>query len=344
MNIINQKLNMNKNVHYNIIIIGCGVSGLLAANNLLSNNYKGTIAIIDSKSKENIFEEADDVPYYFNSNVQISNLLLKKIIMNFQIWDNGNFYTKATDEIAEKYANKIVKQSCNTTIRHIKGEKDIFIPLNSTQYGRRNYLLRLLFEQLYDNINFFFESQIITIDIALKKIQTSNNAIISYDNLISTIDLPSFFILANRINKFSSFKHIPFYIAILNNRNPFEYRAVYISDENIRFNRFAFIGERLFIECPVKFDLSNITNKEKTCFHALDCLWILGKNETVKYKEMIPGRLVSLSIEDSVCLENDYNKYDIYFLGRFGTWTFKLTEDVWNDSIKITKKILNNGI
>lgn len=324
--------------HYHVAVIGCSVSGLLLAMRLQERSYSGRIALIDGRPEESIRAMGDDVPYYFNREVAIPGLSLRRETMLLDIWYGGAIHTQATPEMAMAYAKKIVGQSSKTTLDFLKGRRDIYVPVGSETGGRRRALLNGLLTNVRD-AEWHFSAPIVAVDCANHRLELTGGRFISYDQLVSTIALPVFLQLAAAPTKGDvEFVRRPFYMALASAPPTGKYRATYCPDPNVLLNRCALLNDRLFIEAPQEFHISTLASED------LRFLATLGIPKTVdsltfEYKQINPGRFVALEPEILKRIQDALIAHGIFLLGRYGTWTFKLTEDVWDDTEVIASMI-----
>lgn len=325
---------------FDVIIIGSGISGLLMACRLQQERFAGSILVVEKRAKENIFEIADDVPYYFNRQTDIPGLYLQNSFIDMKIWDRGIVFRNATKEIARRYAIKIVGQECKTTIEHLIRKRLIFIPTVNEHKGRRSILLKSLFENIKKRVVFLFERKVKVINIVKKLILLNDGSMISFKHLINTIALPVFLqSIEPPITNSLELESKPFFIALIPCKSTSQYQAVYCPDLNIRFNRCALLDDCIFIESPNEFNLKSISNYELGFFESLKLNWII-EHKDILCKWIKPGRFVALNTKERENLVNNLKEKDVFLLGRYGTWTFKLTEDVWDDTLSIAQQIL----
>lgn len=318
-----------------VAIIGSGVSGLTMAARLRLNRFQGSVLIVDSRSEAAITAEADDVPYYFNRKVDIPGLNLCPTEMLLDIWWGGRFHIRPDATMSSAYAQKIVGQQCPTTIDFIRGTRTIFVPPQSEEVGRRHTFIAKLMARR-DAI-MHFGATVETIDLSAKLLRLSNGQRVGYGALVSTISLPYVLsAITPRIPFSLDLKGRPFFMVLCWQQLPARYRATYCPDPMVTFNRVATLGKRIFIEAPCKFSLDSLSLEDRELLRELS---LRVTQQIVESKWIRPGRMVGLEASKLERLKAFFSLYDTYLLGRYATWTFKLTEDVWDDSATIAARI-----
>jgi hypothetical protein len=322
-----------------VLIAGCGVSGMLMAQRLLQENYPGAIYIIDKKKRYDIVNSPDDVPYFFNRMTEIYGLNLVQDYVDMSIWDDGMCHINPTDELSLRYSNKILGQACNTTVSFVNKRKKMYVPENYSTSGIRHTFINILYRNIKDRTHIIFEQCINCLDLDNKCVLLENGQAIKFKYLISTIALPHLLEL-DSLKKYKKTDLVqqPFYMSIITCKPTSENRVIYCSDPDIRFSRCCLINNLVFVEAPHEFNLKHISPYESKFLKDINLEWIIDQPK-IEYKWINPGRFIEARKDFYNELCQYFNKRGIFLLGRYGTWRFKLTEDVWDDTTDIANLI-----
>ena len=305
---------------------------------LATEKFTGNILVIEKRNKNEIVGQADDIPYYFNREVNIPYLNLQPSSIIMRIWSQGKFYESTNLSMSTNYALKIVGKPCSTTIDHISGKKRIFVPQNSNAGGRRSALISLLFENFSEKAEVHFEEELISVKLDARTIYIQDYEI-GYGILINTLPMPDFYKISRLVPPCHlDFETNPFYMAIISREPKADYWATYCPDSDVRFNRCAILSDRIFIEAPMFFYLKMLHKSEQRFFEHLG-VFELFNSMRIMYKWTFPGRFVALRKEDLLSISEYFRHNNVYMLGRYASWTFKLTEDVWDDTLHIASYV-----
>ncbi|WP_312432559.1 hypothetical protein [Lacrimispora sp.] len=319
-----------------IVILGDGISGQLFLNYLKYHTELDYSCIILDKREKAIVDSIDDVPFYFNNVIEDFRRLFVPIKINMGIYDRGKINYQGTDYFAYKYSMKILGHYSNNTVRFIKREKQAYIIRSSDGVlGRKMTLFSELHKRNSDN-QYFFNSEVIKIDVNNKILYTVNKTI-AYDLLVSTIPL-------NVLNKITnqcpwanaSLNTYPFYINRLQVKADNKYKVLYCTDNSIRFSRMAKLNDTIFLESRERIDLKSVTLKEqKFINYFLNPEYMLNGKSYMSY----PGRFEQLDDDLYNKIEKEYRKSGVFLLGRMATWQFKLVENIYDDCREICEWI-----
>jgi len=335
-------MNKNNHIKYNVILIGEGISSLCFLN-ILKNTKEFSnikILIIEKKSIEDVYFE-DTFPFYFNKIINFKNFEVVPQKLNLRIWENNKEYKICTKSISERFSKKLLNKTSKTTIDFIDGsEKIIYTQYNTDHIDRKKQFITLLKTNLnvHDNISFIYDEPVIHIDQNKKIINTNKNSY-QFEHLISTIPLNIFLTLSNNIKYLKLLYSCDFNIyTIRTNEN--KYEVTYCSDEKIRFSRIAHLGYKIFIESREKLCFNNLNNYEEQLFNNLGISFLINsKNRNFIHTQN--NRFINLSKSDHEIICNEFEKNSVYFIGRYANWVYKLTENIYDDSYDIIKKLRN---
>ena len=319
------------NTNKKVVIIGAGISTHIFLNEVKNRNLNYNITVLEKKSYQEIIDEYDDVPFYFNKEIPSLNVDFEKIVVKMRIYDNNILYDHGTDEFSEKYSKKILGRKSGNTIKFLEKNKNAFVIRDNDKVGRKMLLQNILIERNKNN-NFLYDNEVKSINLKDKVITLENGNSINYDILISTIPLNYLMNLTE--NKIIDLFYKPFNIIKIYGLEDIDYKVAYCTDANIRINRIARLGNTIFIESPNKLSLSEM-NAEENKFIDM----FISKDNLKKYKnksyQIFPGRFSQLNNNDYQKVEDFFLKYNVFLLERMATWRFKLVEDVLEDSRKI---------
>jgi hypothetical protein len=180
--------------------------------------------------------------------------------------------------------------------------------------------------------------EIAGINLTYKLIDYSNKsktAAIPYDYIVSTIAMPKMLNLA-KIETKIKFENFPFYgISKKLSYNTNTYQQLVITDPNIAMARVTLFDDELFIE-SVNTSLSELELAILADFWGQDIFPIDRYLKTI-----YPGRLNILTqAERKPLLYWLTQEHDIFTLGRYGAWTYKVANDVWDDTKFICEMIM----
>jgi hypothetical protein len=129
-----------------------------------------------------------------------------------------------------------------------------------------------------------------------------------------------------------------FNISVKNLSQPEKYHVIYCSDPHVRVNRVACLGERLYMESPEEISLEKLNPIEEKFMEQVKKK--LGLTElSFDLKNAPYPRFVENDLNETEKLEKHLETQGIFLLGRYASWRFLLTEDVWDKTKKILQKI-----
>ena len=319
------------NINQKIVIIGAGISAHIFMNEIKNKNLNYNITILEKKSCQEIVDEYDDVPFYFNKKIPSLNVDFEKIIVKMRIYDNSCLYERGNDKFSEKYSQKILGKASGNTIKFLEKNKSAYVIKDKNKTGRKMLLQKVLQER-NKNHNFLYNTEVKSINLQNKCIVLNNGKCIGYDFLISTIPLNYLMNLTK--NKMIDLYYKPFNIIKIYGLNDIDYKVAYCTDFNIRINRIARLGDTIFIESPNKLSLNKINQDEKNFINMFIKIDDIKKYKNKNYR-IFPGRFLQLDDNNYEKVKGFFLKYNVFLLGRMATWRFKLVENVLEDSREI---------
>ena len=328
--------NMKKS-YFDIVIIGANISGMLMALRLEEKDSKMKCAVFESETILQKLENADKIPFYINTPVDIPNINWDSENIITEIWDNNCFGSKPNEMQKNIYAKKITSRYCKTTLDNIVYKKKIFVPTNNKIEGRQKILLSSIYNNL-KNTNITFNRKIISISMEKQEIVDSTGLTIKYKYLISTIPLPQLINILNIKMDYNLPCIVkPFYISVINVNFEKKYHVIYCVDKKVRINRIAYLGKKIYIESPEKFSSDSLNKTEKMFIQQIiNKFGLLDIELSFNLEQAIYPRFVENEVEDTNKFIRFMEANNIFLLGRYANWKFMLTENVWNK----TKEIL----
>lgn len=324
--------------YYDVVIIGANISGILMALRVEQEKNPLCAAIFESSDADKRLENSDKIPFYINRCVDIPHIEWKHREIKTQMWDNYSFCSEPNELQKAAYAQKITGRICKTTLDNITYAKTIFIPSDLHTEGRQKVILSSTYKNLKTTI-IRFNRRIIEVDMINNEIHDDNGNTTKYKYLISTIPLPQFFSLA----KISTKLNLPcykkdFYINIKNVSQLEKYHVIYCADPQVRINRIAYLGDKLYMESPEKLFLEALNSTEQVFVeHSKEVFGLTDLSfdfENAQYP-----RFVENDLDETNRLIAYLKEYGIYLLGRYANWRFLLTEDIWDKTKEIICEI-----
>jgi hypothetical protein len=322
--------------HFDVVIIGANISGALMALQLEQLGNK-SVAIFELRDKNSLLDSADNIPFYINRCVDIPNIKWRNEEIITQVWDNGRISNDVNESQKVSYAKKITGKICKTTLDNMIKEKIILVPSDSEVQGRQKSILLSVYQNLVTT-SLNFSSNIIKVNAIKREIYDNNGKIASYKYLISTILLPNFISLLDGV----IVPNVPcykkdFYIDIKYLSTPEKYHVIYCADPNVRINRVAYLGNKIYIESPTQ--ILKINSYESVFIKKIIETLCLDKNMSFEFKRSIYPRFIENNVEESGQLTCCLKQYGICLLGSYANWRFLLMEDVWDETKEILKEI-----
>jgi hypothetical protein len=300
---------------FDIVILGGGVSGLMAAKRLSMHFPSLKVAIIDKK-----FEIQDHVFHLHKPILEIPELndpeFLQMKKFTTGVWTENGLGSSVTLKDANDYAFKIfgklgisnVGNSSNFTIYPV--DKPQLVAALQSPYAER------------------IKGTIEGIDANSKRIALIDEPVlIGYQYLISTIALPVFLKLAKLDCKIK-FEHYPFWIASHNigyDSNCFQ--QLVVTHPKMNLTRVTLFNSNLYFESTDGF----LTPLDYTCLRNI--FGMVMDNVHYEFHQLFPGRLgIIKQLIRKPLLYWLTTKFDVLTLGRYGAWTYKVSNDVWDDT------------
>lgn len=300
--------------NYDIIIIGGGLSGNMMAKRAMSLLPNASIAIID---------KGDCIDHSFHLHRPIEELNLPWVKHNFflGIWDGAmrsNITPKDVNDYAYKVYGKLQPSNiCN--FNHQQGSEIYPVTKKALLEALSNTATTICDEVIGINPR--------NKGIALK----GKDHFIKYKYLINTISLPIFLKLCG-IKTTLPFVNHRFNVHTLSlGYSSGLYQMIYDTCDLDSTTRATLIDDTVYVE-----SLREYTGNDWLMLK--DAFGIMPEGEPIKIS---PGRFDPLPREDRKNLYYHLtNQYNILLLGRYGSWTFKVANDVWDDT-KLLCEIIN---
>lgn len=236
-------------------------------------------------------------------------------------------------------------------VRNFKAES--FSTYNNSfiypQKGAQVIIDYLLNEINKENIK--LNCKIQDIDIDNKKIYLENE-VIEYEYLINTIPLPTFFKLTNiETEELSYNKVLVFNLGFDKPSKNSEHHWVYIPDKEYNFYRIGFYNniidtEKLSMYIEIGFDKNaeiNMEEEKERVLVNLRKMGIIDEHKLIAYHEIIMDpAYVHISEKSETTKQKIFSNLEqrnIYFIGRYGQWTYCSMEDCFNQAKNLVRKI-----
>jgi len=306
---------------YDVVILGGGISGAMAARSLKEAFPHFNICMIDKgdESRGNhsfhLHRHIEDVPGLDSKTGPVA----KKIEVN--IFDGLMIKQTTTIKDANDYSRKLYGK---LGISYINNQRDdMIIPTN------QDHVIACL-----QSINTrHIEGRAVSIDRRQKMIAVQEEVLKAYHYkyLISTIPLPALLKISN-VKHSMKFENYPFwgksfpvdstnlYQLILNTCPAFSSTRIILSDDILHIE----------------------SNAEKLNMHDEEFIYeIFGTMLNNFVLDTIrPGRINIIPAEDRKPLIHWLTeKNNIFVIGRYGAWTYKVANDVWDD-MKLIKDLI----
>lgn len=294
-------------MHYDVVILGGGISGRMMAKRLAMIHPQLSVCIID---------KGDTVEHSFHLHRPIDELNIEWTPHNFflGIWDNG-MRTTMTPKDVNDYALKVYGKLQPSNIVNFSLQQNS--PIYPLSKDRLKEVLGVNSEVI--------KGLILGVKPEEKRVLTDNPTYseITYTYLINTITLPIFLTLSGISHNTLQFNHYPFDImTIPMGYNTNLYQMIYNTGPG-SMTRATLINENLYVEfhdTPLAEDEEMIET-------------VFGVKADQPIKSFSPGRFDPLPRQERKELYFHLtNAYDIMLLGRYGSWGFKVANDVWDDT------------
>jgi len=298
--------------NYDIIILGGGLSGNMMAKRAMSLLPNASIAIID---------KGDCVDHSFHLHRPIEELNLPWVKHNFflGVWDGAmrsNITPKDVNDYAYKVYGKLQPSNiCN--FNHQQGSEIYPVTKGHLLKALGNQAVNICTEAIHINV--------------LDRVVETKVAGYKYKYLINTISLPIFLKLCG-IKTTLPFTAHKFNVHTLSlGYSSGLYQMIYNTSCYDNITRATLIDDTVYVE-----SLKEYTGNDRVMLN--DSFGIFPVGEPIKIS---PGRFDPLPREDRKNLYYHLtNQYNILLLGRYGSWTFKVANNVWDDT-KLLCEIIN---
>lgn len=251
----------------------------------------------------------------------------------------GRFFPKANKEDIIQNFKKSENNSYNDTFVYSSG-------------GAIEYV-NSLFKNV-DSSKVFLNEKIEKIDIQ-RKIAYTNKRDLKYDRIISAMPFPNLLSVCNiEYDKyiFSWNKVLVFNLGFDSKGNDTESSWVYVPDKDVCFYRFGYYDNiiksdkmSLYIEIGFSKDekIDSIDNILNRVLNDLRKIGVLTNQKLVDYHSVLMNpayvHINKKSIEAVDNYKKELEKYDIYSIGRYGSWTYCSIEDNIIEARELVKKL-----
>jgi len=302
-----------------LVILGRGISGLMAAARMTMQIPDLNITIIDRSKEltEHVFHLHRPIEE-FPSLSSHSGITMKKFVSS--VFDGEMIKGQPTIEDINKYSYKVFG---HLKISNGGNSSDFSIfPADKHKVAQALSIAKYKFE-LGTVSNIHLANKIIYLNGGVHAIE--------YDYLISTIALPILLKLSD-IKTNIQFESFPFYGATISLSKTGCYQQLISSSYDDYVTRITLMDDSLFIESK---DNKLSQNDSDLIYKAFG----ITVNEA-KFYIINPGRITPLSSDiRKPLLHWLTEKHDIMTLGRYGAWTYKVANDVWDDTKFLTNII-----
>ena len=304
-----------------IVILGGGLSGLLMAQRILRDHPEAEIKIIgDGKGTVH--------PFHLHRPIDLPGLdNLKPAKFRVQIWDGKEFKDSPSIQDVNRYALKTFDHLQVTNINNADHQEIYPVSKDRAMEALHKDLDQDMF--IEGNVHTVLKEEKMIFYTKESSIDSSTdlNCDISYDYLISTIPLPDLCNMAgvDFAKNGIEFENFPFYTCMVDlGYSTNLYQMLYCTHEG-SITRLTLLDDKIFIEAEHNGLQSPYDNM---------ILRDLFKIENAPFlKEITPGRIRPLAPEKRKPLLHWLTEENnIFCLGRFGCWNFKVTNDVWDDT------------
>lgn len=316
----------------NLIIIGAGISGLIAF-----NFFKKYNPVIIEKNTEREFGLNNHSALFRIKDSRIPLLLglnARKISISKSIYSSREFHEKPTIKMANEYS---IKTNGTISKRSILNESDNGIRyLINKEELIKEFIKRYKYHCHFGCKLINIENKMITVDIKDKGLQNFN-----YNNCINTTRVDNLLQLTGNKLKVTNknFKILPIYTANIKlkikcNVN----QTVYIPDRDEIIYRMTLQENKLIIEGTKTIIFGDIISLSNSIFGLRECDFDFN---SLKYEEMKQGKIREIEENNRRNIIFNLTKnYHIYSLGRFAIWKNITTNDLMQDC-EIIERFIN---
>lgn len=305
---------------FDIVITGGGISGWLMYQRI-KQCFGDNLSII-------ILDKSDELPVHpFHLHRLIPEIKplsnIKDELLRVEIWDGKESKETPSCFDVNAYSRKIFNHLNVSNINNAKNQ--IIYPITIEKL-----------KSVIVNSSVFQKSEIVNVDIKNNSINVkigNFKEAIQYKYCINTISLPIFLNLCGLQTNIPFF-HYPFWCSVHTMDNHTNlYQMIYNSGMESTITRTTLLNNKLFIEYC----------KNERAVHEYDYLKELYGIEiplNTARRQLVPGRIVPLSNEQRKPLFYWLTQtHNVMCLGRYGAWTFKISNDVWDDTEFLCKLI-----
>lgn len=289
-------------------IYGAGMAGLLAANMLKRHS-----PIVHEKQKSLPNNHEALLRFRTNAVSIATNIPFEEVLVHKGVYYDGKVHSAATLDMMNEYSHKVTGVIMPRSITNLKSEKRFIAPAN-------------FIEQLATGVEIEFESEFRAIDPE------------PHEVIISTIPMTKMIGILGMDADDMLFDWQPIWVKTWMLPKCNVHQTIYFPDEAEPYYRASISGERLMVEYVT--DPSNML--------MYDDLERVGTAFGFKLNPIGPmictkqtfGKLLPLDDKVRKKIMRDLTEhYNIYSLGRFGTWRQILLDDVVKDIMVIDKLI-----
>lgn len=299
---------------FDVVILGGGLSGQMMAKRL--DGLGLSSCIIDKGG-------AMDHSFHLHRPIHELKYDWRPHKFHLGIWDGASLRGDTTPADANHYSQKLCGKLSGTNILNFTSQQQSEIyPISkadlSSILGSRAILVK---------------DTAVAILPGAKVIELDSGAKIGYTYLISTVALPLLLKLCDW-ELTLELECFPFWcMAIPLGYSSTMYQMVYNTDPNMVISRATLIDDTLYLDM-IGSDLG--ARDEQWIFHAFRVA------NTRVARKIWPGRFTPLPREKRKQFIHSLTAlYDIFLLGRYGAWTFKVANDVWDDTAYLCELITN---
>lgn len=217
-----------------------------------------------------------------------------------------------------------------------------------------SYFIEKIYDKL-DKSRVMLNTEIISIDSESKIALLSTGDKIKYDYLINTSPLNRFLEMLNNsyenLIKSLSYNKVLVLNLGFSKKSDMKEHWIYIPDKNINFYRIGFYDNILdsdklsmYIEIGFKKDDTiDINEQLKLTLQNLEKMGVIKDNELVSWSSIIMDpAYIHISNETNTKINdlmNDFEKNNIFSIGRYGAWTYCSMEDCIIEAKRLAKKL-----
>ena len=300
-------------MRYDVVILGGSVSGRMMAKRLEMVFPEMSVLIIDKKDPR-------IHPFHLHRPIDLPGLdKIKPVKMRVGVYDGKEFKNQPTLLDINRYAGKVFGYLQVTNINNVQDQ--MIYPVTKEELISALKSKYVVLEE--EALGICLEDKEIFLEKGFSGVRA-----IQYRYLINTIYLPKFLELASFEHDIN-FKFTPLNTTMVPMRNTELYHMIYNTDGFCSTTRTTLLNNSLFIEtCDDAFG-------EKDDEY-LRGLYGVPINEVPSLGKIYPGRIDPIPQQQRKPLFHYLTeKYNIFTIGRYGAWTYKVANDIWDDTIQI---------